>query len=225
MIYRILTIFALSFAIIASPTIVAPASAQAPPQPFEKLFNGKNLDGWYGLKTADPRKTNAMSKDDLAAHKAKFVADTQSHWTVENGELVNDGAGVYLTSEREFGDYEFWLEYKTVAKADSGIYLKATPQIQIWDTTKEGGKWNIGAGKGSGGLWNNSPGAAGKDPSVLADKPFGEWNKVRVIQIGCRTTVYLNDKLVVDHAIMENYWDRKKTARQKGSDPIANSWR
>lgn len=216
MIYRILTIFALSFAIIASPTIVAPASAQAPPQPFEKLFNGKNLDGWYGLKTADPRKTNAMSTDDLAAHKAKFVADTQSHWTVENGELVNDGAGVYLTSEREFGDYEFWLEYKTVAKADSGIYLKATPQIQIWDTTKEGGKWNIGADKGSGGLWNNSPGAAGKDPSVLADKPFGEWNKVRVIQIGCRTTVYLNDKLVVDHAIMENYWDRKKPLVKKG---------
>mgnify|MGYP006192395349 CR=1 FL=1 len=57
--------------------------------------------------------------------------------------------------------------------ADSGIYLRGTPQVQIWDFTKEGGKWNLGADKGSGGLWNNSPGTAGKDPAVLADKPFG----------------------------------------------------
>src|SRR6185312_14784903 len=79
---------------------------------------------------------------------------------------------------------------------------------QIWDTTKEGGKWDIGADKGSGGLWNNSAGAPGKDPLVLADKPFGEWNHLRIIQLGARTTVYLNDKLVVDQATMENFWDR-----------------
>jgi hypothetical protein len=88
--------------------------------------------------------------------------------------------------------------------------------VQIWDFTKEGGKWNIGADKGSGGLWNNSPGAPGKDPLVLADKPFGEWNKLRIVQIGSRTTIWLNGKLVVDHAIMENYWDRKKPLWAKG---------
>jgi len=32
---------------------------------------------------------------------------------------------------------------------DSGIYLRGVPQVQIWDYTKEGGKWNIGADKGS----------------------------------------------------------------------------
>ena len=103
-----------------------------------------------------------------------------------------------------------------MAKADSGVYLKATPQIQIWDFTEAGGKWNIGADKGSGGLWNNSKDNPGKDPLVLADKPFGEWNKLRVIQIGARTTVYLNDKLVVDHAIMENYWDRDVPLIRRG---------
>ena len=74
-------------------------------------------------------------------------------------------------------------------KADSGIYLRGTPQVQIWDYTKEGGKWDLGADKGSGGLWNNTPGAPGKDPLVLADKPFGEWNTFRIIQVGARTTV------------------------------------
>ena len=97
-----------------------------------------------------------------------------------------------------------WVDYKTVAKADSGIYLRGTPQVQIWDYTKEGGKWNLGADKGSGGLCNNRPGSGGKDPLVLADKPFGEWNRFRILQVGERTTVWLNDKLVVDaHAARE----------------------
>ena len=66
----------------------------------------------------------------------------------------------------------------------------------------------FGANKGSGGLWNNTKGAAGKDPLVVADKPLGEWNQFRIIQVGERTTVYLNGKLVVDHARLENYYDR-----------------
>jgi hypothetical protein len=103
-----------------------------------------------------------------------------------------------------------------VPKADSGIYLRASPQVQIWDTTKEGGKWDRGADKGSGGLFNNSKGAPGRDPLVHADKPFGQWNRFRILQVGERTTVYLNGKLVVDHARLENYWNRKLPLRRKG---------
>jgi hypothetical protein len=83
------------------------------------------------------------------------------------------------------------------------------PQVQIWDST-ETAKFGLGADKGSGGLWNNSAGAPGKDPLVLADKKFGEWNKFRILMVGARVSVWLNDKLVVDHANMENYYDRKK---------------
>ena len=69
--------------------------------------------------------------------------DIRQHWSVENGELVNDGKGLYLTTEKNFGDFELILEYKTVAGADSGIYLRGVPQIQIWDTTKEGGNGKL----------------------------------------------------------------------------------
>ena len=103
-----------------------------------------------------------------------------------------------------------------MAKADSGIYLRATPQIQIWDFTEAGGKWDIGADKGSGGLWNNSPGAPGKDPLVLADKPFGQWNRIFVRQIGARTSVSLNGQLVVDDARWENFWDRQSPLFRSG---------
>ena len=133
----------------------------------------------------------------------------RQHWSVEGEELVNDGHGMYLTTEKNYGDFELLVDYKTVAKADSGIYLRGIPQVQIWDYSKEGGKWNIGADKGSGGLWNNSKGAPGKDPSVLADKPFGEWNSFRIVMVGERVSIWLNGKLVVNHVRLENYFNRK----------------
>lgn len=186
-----------------------------PPEGFTAIFNGKDLSGWRG-GNFNPYKLEAMSEEDQAAFWKKGWEDVVQHWTVEDGDLVNDGHGVYLTTEKDYANYEFWLDYKTVAKADSGIYLKATPQVQIWDFTKEGGKWGIGADKGSGGLWNNNKGNPGKDPLVLADKPFGEWNTFRVRQIGARTWVQLNGKLVVDGALHDNYWDRKKPLRPSG---------
>jgi hypothetical protein len=200
---------------LSASTFISRAAEVHPPKGFTALFNGKDLSGWWGLNE-DPRKYWAKSDEDRAKMREDSQADIKKHWTVEGDELVNDGNGLYLTTEKEYSDIELLIDYKTVAKADSGIYLRATPQVQIWDFTKEGGKWNLGADKGSGALWNNSAGAPGKDPLVLADKPFGKWNHLRIIQTGARTTVYLNKKLVVDHAIMENYWDRKKPLFAKG---------
>ncbi|MBJ7346348.1 MAG: DUF1080 domain-containing protein, partial [Gemmataceae bacterium] len=178
--------------------------------------NGKDFGNWWGFGTSDPRKFKALPPAEQAKLKESNMKDILAHWKVEGNEIVNDGKGLYLTTEKEFADYELHLEYKMLPKGDSGIYLKYTPQVQIWDfLDKE--KFKIGADKGSGGLWNNSPGAPGKDPLVLADKPFGEWNKFRIIQVGARTTIYLNDKLVVDNAILENYFDRKMPLLYKGA--------
>ena len=205
----------LGLTLLLSPCSVL-AEAAVPPKGFTALFNGQDLNGWYGLGHFDPRKLWAMSEEEIAKKRAAEMEDFKKHWTIENGELVNDGNGAYATTGKDYGDMELLIEYKTVAQADSGIYLRGNPQVQIWDYTKEGGKWNIGADKGSGGLWNNSPGAPGKDPSELADKPFGQWNSFRILQVGDRTTVYLNGKRVVDHAPMENFWDRSKPLWPKG---------
>jgi hypothetical protein len=110
---------------------------------------------------------------------------------------------------------ELLIEYKTVPTADSGIYIRGVPQVQIWDSVQED-KGGLGSKLGSGGLWNNSKGAAGKDPLVKADRPFGEWNKFRILQVGSRTSVWLNGEMVVDHAIMENYFDRNQPLFAKG---------
>ena len=191
-------------------------TSAAPPEGFKALFNNKDLSGWWGLGTEDPAKWMALSPKKLAEKKKASLKDIQQHWSVDGNELVNDGHGLYLSTEKNYGNFELLLDYKTVPKADSGIYLRGIPQVQIWDTTKEGGKWNIGADKGSGGLWNNSKGALGKDPMVLADKPFGEWNNFRIRMIGERVTVHLNGQLVVDNARMENYFDRKGGMPKRG---------
>ena len=180
-----------------------------PPEGFTALFNGKDLTGWHGAgQTFDPARLAAMSPEDRAKWQEKEDASFKANWRVENGELVNDGRGSYAGTIKQYGDFELLIEYNTVAKADSGIYLRGTPQVQIWDYTKEGGKWGIGADKGSGGLWNNKKHAA--DPLVLADKPFGEWNQLRIVIKGDVVNVWLNGQQVVKDTVMENYYDRSK---------------
>jgi hypothetical protein len=182
----------------------------------EQLFNGVDLAGWWGLGTEDPAGWQSLAPEALVAKKASSLPDIEAHWSVEDGVLVNDGAGLYLTTDEDYGDFELAVEYRTVAGTDSGIYLRGIPQVQIWDFTEAGGKWHIGADKGSGGLWNNSPGAPGKDPLVLADRSFGQWNEFRIMMLGERVTVQLNDALVVDHARLENYFDRERPIPRRG---------
>ncbi len=180
-----------------------------PPAGFTALFNGENLDGWFGWSTEDPSKLREKSPEDLERYKVESRKDIREHWRVEKGELVNDGHGLFLTTNQDYRDFEMLVEYKTVSRADSGIYLRGVPQVQIWDSTDEA-KWERGADKGSGGLWNNSAGAPGKDPSKLMDKPFGQWNQFRILMVGERVTVFFNGEKVVDHAVMENYFDRTR---------------
>ena len=198
-----------------SPLLATEPELNVPPEGYRAIFNGQDISGWRGMGTENPFELAAKTDEQRAAFFAKNQPELEAHWKVVDGVLVNDGNGPYMTTIDDFGDIELWVDYKTVPKADSGIYLRATPQIQIWDST-ETTKFKIGADKGSGGLWNNSPGTPGKDPLVLADEPFGEWNHFRVMQVGARTSVWLNDKLVVDNATMENYWDRKRPLLRRG---------
>ncbi len=199
---------------ILSPTL----PAATPPAGFKPLYNGSDLAGWWGLETEDPAKWRALSPEEFAKKKAASLEDIKKHWRAEGEELINDGHGLYLTTEQDYGDFELTLEYRTVAGADSGVYLRGIPQVQIWDFTKAGGKWggDLGAEYGSGGLWNNTKGQPGKNPLALADKPLGEWNKFHVRMVGERVTVYLNDVLVVQHARMENYFNRKAPMPKTG---------
>lgn len=202
-------------ALLLIPFATLRAADPAPPAGFRALFNGKDLAGWHGLNPHSVAKLEGEKKE---ANLKKQREDFPNHWRVENNELVNLGTGPYATTDAEFGDIELLIEYKTVPHADSGIYLRGMPQVQIWDHNQvfDPKKPDRKPHLGSGGLFNNTPNTPGRDPLVLADKPFGEWNRFRIRQIGARTWVWLNDKLVVDGAVMENYSDRTKPLPAKG---------
>lgn len=191
------------------------AADPAPPAGFRALFNGKDLTGWYGW---NPHSTVKLEGEKKAANLKQQRDEFPAHWSIDNGELVNKGTGPYATTNEEFGDIELLIDYKTVPHADSGVYLRGTPQVQIWDNTQifDPKKPTRKPQLGSGGLFNNNPESPGRDPLVNADKPFGEWNHLRIKQIGARTWVWLNDKVVVDGSVMENYWDRTKPLPAKG---------
>ena len=190
-------------------TLSALHAEPVPPRGFEALFNGRDLNGWFGHAGEDPRPLLKATPEELARIWEASMKDVNAHWRVENDELVNDGHGLFLTTKKNYRDFELRLEYKTVAKADSGIYLRGCPQVQIWDAT-DPEKFPLGADKGSGGLWNNSPGRPGKDPLKKMDRPFGEWNAFEITMIGERVTVKLNGETVVDRAVLENFNDRKQ---------------
>lgn len=189
------------------------ARAAQPPAGFTSLFNGKDLSGWRGGATYDHRQLLELPASERDALIAKWTAsltepkDGKPHWRAEDGVLVNDGLGGYATTEKDFGDFELRLDYKIAKGADSGVYLRGVPQVQIWDTAIPDTK-DVGYAKGSGGLWNNTKGTPGRDPLVKADKPVGEWNALRVVMVGSRVSVWLNQQLVVDHVVLENYYDK-----------------
>ena len=191
------------------------AAASTPPPGFTALFDGASLAGWWGATTEDPRKYLALTPEQFKGKHDASLPDIQKHWSVQNGELVNDGNGLFLTTEKYYGDFELLVDYQTVPRADSGIYLRGCPQVQIWDST-ETDKFALGADKGSGGLWNNSPGAPGKDPLVKADRPFGEWNHFRILMVGSKVWVWLNGRQTVDGAALENYFNRKTAVPPRG---------
>ena len=193
----------------------ATADEFIPPKGFRAIFDGRDLAGWYG---SDPHKNGKLSGEELLKSLSEQRDDFSKHWRVENGELINSGSGPYATSEEEFGDFEFRLEYKTVAGADSGVYLRGIHQVQIWDCTQafDPAKPDRRPHLGSGGLFNNAPNTLGRDPIMKMDRPFGKWNSLRIRQIGSRTWVTLNSKLVVDGAVFANYFERDQALPKKG---------
>ncbi|WP_321288645.1 DUF1080 domain-containing protein [uncultured Sunxiuqinia sp.] len=168
---------------------------------YVSMFNEKDLTGWQGL-VQNPIARAKMSDKELAAAQAKADKKMHENWSVQNGVIVFDGKGDNLCTKKMYGDFEMLVDWRITKEGDSGIYLRGTPQVQIWDTSRV----DVGAQVGSGGLYNNQKHPS--KPLVVADNPVGDWNTFRIKMVGDKVTVHLNGVLVVYNVTMENYWDR-----------------
>ncbi len=73
----------------------------------EPIFNGKDLTGWEPIGTA----TN--------------------HWTVKNGELLNEAHGANLRTTRKFQDFKLHIEFNCPDDGNSGVYLRGRYEVQV----------------------------------------------------------------------------------------------
>ena len=195
-----------------------PAAPKAP-QGFTVLFNGKDLSGWRGRQQDySPYVEAKLSKEELAAKQKEWNADRDAHWSVDaaKGEIVSDGKGVFLATDKDYGDFEFYVDWLMVNhNGDSGVYLRGFPQVQVWDPENPREEKN-GAAKGSGALWNNNPDNPGRFPLVKADNPIGQWNTFHIKMVGSRVWVWLNGKPTVENQVMDNYFDRTQPVLPRG---------
>jgi len=169
---------------------------------YVSLFNGKDLTGWKGL-VANPIARANMSDTALKAAQIKADIKMNEDWVVNDGLLNFTGNlhGENLATVKQYGDIEMFVDWRIQEKGDAGIYLRGTPQVQIWDTSRR----EVGAQVGSGGLYNNQKNVS--KPLVVADNKVGEWNNFHIIMRGDKVTVYLNGVLVTDNIPLENYWN------------------
>jgi hypothetical protein len=170
------------------------------PEGFTRLFSGRDLTGWKG-SVADPPNRAKMAPEELIAAQAMADQEMLAHWRAVDGVLVFDGKGKNLCTARDYSDFELLVDWKIEALGDSGIYLRGSPQVQIWDREDRRGNPKR---LGSGGLYNNKKNPS--EPLGLADHVVGDWNTFRIVMVGDKVHVYLNDRLVVRDTTLENYW-------------------
>ncbi len=198
---------ALAFRNIYIKDLGKPEKENTAPDGFNTLFNGKDLKGWKAL-VGNPVTRAKMTPEELATAQKKADVAAFMHWVVKNGVITYDGKNDNLCTAKDYADFEMLVDWKITPSGDSGIYLRGSPQVQIWDPEHHPNRNAQEMGEGSGGLYNNEKNTT--HPSHRADKPVGEWNRFRILMVGERVTVFLNNELVVQAVPMENYWERGK---------------
>jgi hypothetical protein len=150
---------------------------------WKTLFNGKDLSGW------------------------KAVDGPMSSWKVEDGMLYcSGGGGGWLSTEKEYANFEIELEFRVPPGGNSGVFLRAPHQgnpafagmeIQVLDDlAPEYAK--LQPFQYCGSLYGVSA------PKTRASKKPGEWQKMQITCTGRKVRVRLNDTLIVEANLDEH---------------------
>lgn len=142
---------------------------------WKSLFNGKNLKGWN-------------------------VHGTEK-WYVEDGLLVcesgPDEAYGYLSTDKNYDNFELELEFLQEADGNSGVFFRST-----FEGTKVSG-WQVEVAPpdhDTGGIYESyGRGWLEKIPDEKEDiLKMGEWNKMKIRVDGGHVTTWLNNQQMVD---------------------------
>lgn len=182
---------------VTSPTAINTLSAAERAAGWKLLFDGKDLAGWRGYKTA-----SAPPK-----------------WKVEEGAItLTETGGVDLMTADEFGDFELSIDWKISPKGNSGIIYLVKEAPDAAQTYNTGPEMQVldNDGHADGKFPSHRAGALYDFvvPAKDAAKPVGEWNTARIeLKLG-RITHWLNNVKVVEFSYGDEAW-RKAVAASK----------
>jgi len=141
----------------------------------KSIFNGKNLDGW---------KIHGTEK-----------------WYVEDGLLVcesgPDKEYGYLSTEKNYDNFEITLEFLQEANGNSGVFIRST-----FEGTKVSG-WQVEVAPpnhDTGGIYESyGRGWLVQIPDEKEDiLKMGEWNTMKITVVDDQITTWLNGQQMVD---------------------------
>jgi len=144
-------------------------------QKSKSIFNGKNLDGWQ-------------------------IHGTEK-WYVQDGLLVcesgpDKGYG-YLSTKKNYNDFELVVEFQQEANGNSGVFFRST-----FEGTKVSG-WQVEVAPpnhDTGGIYESY--GRGWLVQIPDEKEnilkMGEWNTMKIKVVGGHVTTWLNGEQMVD---------------------------
>ena len=131
----------------------------------QPLFNGKNLDGWMPIGNT-----------------------SNSHWTVQDGLLVNTARGANLKSTREFEDFKLHFEVNCPEGANSGFYLRGRYEVQLEYEPADSEPME----RQMGSIYGRIP------PNQELPRTPGNWETFDVTLVGRTVTIVRNGVTVID---------------------------
>lgn len=181
--------------------------ASAADEPWQVLFDGKDLTGWQGMD------------------------GPPDNWKVADGVLCCTGGpgSRWIATKETFGDFELALEFKVSPGGNSGVFLRmplkakarsATDGMEIQIADDYAPRYvEKGVEKHTGALYGIEP------PSRQVTKRAGQWQEMRIVCAGRRVEVFLNGQQVLDadlDAYPEKAKDRPGMTRKEGHIGLQN---
>src|SRR5262249_14143097 len=120
-----------------------------------------------------------------------------NHWTVKNGELVNEDRGSNLRTMQVFNDFKLHVEFNCPPEENSGVYLRGRYEAQVGPPPRQSlPSAKQAAAKGTGGGYRNPYGFVGCIYGMLgpASPPAfnSEWQVYDITLVGRMVTVIFN---------------------------------
>jgi hypothetical protein len=179
-------------------TASTPLRTQAQGSGWKVLFDGKSTAAWHGYKQAG----------------------MPAGWSIVDGTLAKDKPVDDIMTKETFGDFELEFEWKIGKGGNSGVFYRATeeyehiywsgPEYQLLDDPNNPDDTRLTA---AGSIYALYPAADG------ALKPYGQWNRSRIVLKKGHLEHWLNGKEVAEGELGSADWNAKVKASKFGKWP------